>query len=810
MIDFECPDMPLGIDVGRQTVHVATSQGTSRHDNVIRRASAGEGDGSLARAITVETDDGVYLVGAHDATDGDDEPVGRLFGDRSQVPAAVRGDAVRAFLAAAGDGETGGSLRYVAREGDADPLRAVATGLDHDVADLDAGMAVIYDLMDAPATGLGIAVKSDQAVATLAAAGVPVATANIDIDGDWFDFDGDASGTADGPMGDWIARQYETLFGDLATALATSAPALNGPVHAAVGGEAAPAGNTGRLADALKSALPVGVGSVTVADDPDASLARGALVAAEADDESEAPLPTFATPVSFVSDLADVRAAADAFGAGARQAVHAGSSSVGTDGNLEQAVARTRAELATLDRRGAMTARGLSDLADRMDGHGAGDVDSLRADLESLASRLPDDAALESLERDLSDELGALRETVEAIETRLESLDETTASADAVADLEASLNSLDGAVADLEHDAETIRAVIAGLDADADIDAPDVSSEGVDALRAETLQDEIEAVEAALTERIEGIWSKLDELDDSIVDLRATAGAVPDLESTVASTRDSIADLEDEIGGLRETVDSLWADLESVEEETPSVTDLQAVESDLDRVADDVESLREEIDAADWVDTATVDRFDSDLDALRQTLISRAERLETLEDTTEDLGERIETVYQNSAKSEALSSLETETARVRQTAAEAMDRTSEVTETVGDLGETVDAHDEQLGMLSTNVDNLAGSSVTRPEMEAAIDRVEDRLDEVESDVRSELNAVRSLVEETEPDVEPVEQEDNQSLVVVLQTVAFVALGVFGALLAVQQGLVLVASGFLVFSIMPGVLSWLIS
>lgn len=810
MIDFECPDMPLGIDVGTRTIHVATSQGASRYDNVIRRAGAGERDEPVEGAIRVESGDEVYVVATHDETDRDDEDVGRLFGDRSQTLGGLRGDAVEAFLAAAGDEEAAGNLRYVAREGDADPLAAVATGLGHDVADLNAGMAVIYDVMDAPATGLGIAVTSDQAVATLAAAGVPVATASIDIDGDWFDVAEDASGTLNGPTGDWIARQYETLFGDLAAALATSSPALDDPVPAAVGGEAAPADNTGGLADALTSALPMRVGSVTVADDPDASLARGALIAAEADDGSETPLPTFVTPVSFVGTLADVRAASDAFGAGARRAVQAESSAGATDGDLEQVVARTRADLATLDRRGAMTAQGLSDLADRMESGSAGDLESLRADFETLESRLPDDAALESLERDLSDELGALRETVEAIEARLESLDEAAASADAVADLEARLDSLDEVVTDLEDDAEKIRAAIAGLDADADIDAPDVSSEGIDTLRADALQDELEDVETDLTERIEGIWSELDELDDRIVDLKATAGAVPDLESTVASTRDSVADLEDEIESLRKTVDSLRADLESVGEETPSVNDLRAVESDLDGLADDVESLQEEIDAADWVDPASVDRIESDLDALRQTLISRADRLETLEDTTENLSERIETIYQNSAKSEALSSLETETARVRQTAAEAMERTNEVTETVGQLGETVDAHDEQLGMLSTNVDNLAGSSVTRPEMEAAIDRVEDRLDEMESDIRSELNAVRALVEEAEPDIEPVEEEANQSLIIILQTVAFVALGLFGALLAVQQGLILVASGFLVFSIIPGVLSWLIS
>ena len=70
--------------------------------------------------------------------------------------------------------------------------------------------------------------------------------------------------------------------------------------------------------------------------------------------------------------------------------------------------------------------------------------------------------------------------------------------------------------------------------------------------------------------------------------------------------------------------------------------------------------------------------------------------MESLEETTETLRERIETVYQNSAKSEALASTETEVARVRQTAADAMERTNEMTETVSALDQTVADHGEQL------------------------------------------------------------------------------------------------------------------
>jgi chromosome segregation ATPase len=185
--------------------------------------------------------------------------------------------------------------------------------------------------------------------------------------------------------------------------------------------------------------------------------------------------------------------------------------------------------------------------------------------------------------------------------------------------------------------------------------------------------------------------------------------------------------------------------------------------------------------------------------------------LESIEGTTEDLRERIETVYQNAAKSEALASVETEVARVRKTAAGAMERTNEMTETVSDLDETVADHDEQLGMLSTNVDNLAGSAVTRPEMESDIRRIEERLEDLESDLRTELEGVRSMVEE-EGDVEPVEEGGNE-LAVTLQTAAFVSLGALGAVLAPgvygQNGFFL-AGAFVVFAIMPAILSWLVN
>jgi len=65
------------------------------------------------------------------------------------------------------------------------------------------------------------------------------------------------------------------------------------------------------------------------------------------------------------------------------------------------------------------------------------------------------------------------------------------------------------------------------------------------------------------------------------------------------------------------------------------------------------------------------------------------------------------------------------------------------------------------------------------------------------------------VQAVESDVEPVEEGGNE-LVVTLQTAAFVLLGVMGVALAFTSGQSLIGVGFLVFSILPAVLSWLVN
>lgn len=855
-------DMPTGIDVGSRTIHVATPDGVRRYWNGIRRAGesgdedaddgdgwddagdsgdAGQGDDAddANGRLKVETADGTYVV--EPGTGNPDRSVGRLFGDGgaadADAPSSVRTAVAEAFLERVAD-DAEDAIRYVDAPQGSDPLAAVAAGAGHVVAPLDPGLAVCYDVLDAPATGLGVAVGADRAVATLATAGVPVATATVDIDGDWYDLPDAVEGhsgagaTGDGTTADWLARQYATLFAELGADLAAGAPALDGPVPVAVGGSAAPASADGdRFGSALAAGFPFAVGPVTVAADPAGCPARGALAAAEADGSAEAPIPAFAVDVPFVDALADFGDATAAFGAAARArppadpdetpdgagdvpgpsgAVAAGTAGGGVESGVERAVAGARADVATLDRRGAMTARGLSDVVERLDGRGGADGDAvatLRADLDELAERLPEEGSISSLDGDLADELDAVRESVAAVESDLDRLTETAATAEAVADLESSLDSLDEAVAELESDVDSVRDALTGLE---DGEAA-VAGEALEDLAVDALREDVEELRADVGDRVDDVWSAVDDLEARLVDVEATAGDVPDLESTVESVRNRAADLEDGTASLRESVDSLRSDLDAVRAETASTDDVAAVETDVQRVADDVDALRTELRETEWVEPATVDQLETDLEGLRGTLITRADRLEELEETTEQLRERIETVYGNSAKSEALASLESETARVRNTAAKAMERTNEMSETVSDLDETVADHADQLGMVSTNVDNLAGSSVTRAEMESSVADVEERLDQLEADIRADLDGVRSLADE-EADVEPVET-GTSDLVVGLQAAAFVFLGLFGATLALLSSVpfnAVIAAGFVMFSVLPAVLAWLVN
>jgi archaellum component FlaC len=820
--------MPTGIEAGTATIRLATADGVASHPNTVRQVA--DGDGSDGEGpLRVETDDGLVLVGAAVADDeggaDDTEGLDPLVGPDVAGPPARQGSLVETFLAAVADDPDSGGLRYVTWRPDAaDPLPAVAADAGYDVAPLDAGTAVCYDGLDGPATGLGIAITADRVDATVLAGGVPVAGATLDLRSDWYDIGRSAgTGTEAGLAGAWLARQYETVLGDVATELARTAPALAGPVDVVVGGEAAPETVPADAADALAEQVPFAVGGVTVVEEPAGALARGALAGAESDDGTTPPVPTFAVDRPFVGALADFRAAVDALEGGVERsgadaaasgpATVTGDGAVATTGDgsaaVEQLLARTESELSALDRRGAMTARALSDLVSRLEGAGAGGdhVDSLRADLDALESKLTDGVADAADLADLTDDLAAVEATVEDLAADLDAVSEETATAETVADLESSVADLQQAIADVEADTRTVRGVLAGLDEDVDLDAPDLSA-AVETLQADALADDIDALSAELDEQVEAVWSELDRIGDELVDVAAAAEDLPEMESTVTDIRNEVSDLESRAGDLEESVGQLRSDLASLDERSPSAEDLAAVADDVDAVAEDLDAFRTEFTETERVDPETVAAIETDLDGFRQTLISRADRLAEVEETAARLDERIETVYQTSAKSEALTSLQTEVSRIRQTAAGAMERTNEMTETVSDLQAAVESHEEELGMVSTNVDNLAGSSVTRSEMDAAIEKVRDRVDDVAADLRSEVEGVRSLAEDAGGDVEPV--EDDQALVVTLQAGALVALGALGSFLALQQGLPLVAGGFLVFSIMPAVLSWLLN
>lgn len=785
---------------------VATPAGTTTHPNAVRlvdgdadESTGGDGD------LVVETDEGTCLVGeAATAGDGWES----LLGGDPALPRAARAAAVEAFLDAYADDPGEGVVRYVDRAGGTDLLASVLRELGYSATELDAGMAVCHAAFDPPATAVGIAVGEHRATATLAVSGVPVGTAAVERD-EWYERPGDAS--AEGIAGEWLAMQYETLLGDLAAELGDAAPAVEGPVPVAVAGEAAPPEVDDRTADALAARFPFEVGAVTVADDPAGALARGALAAAEADDGVPVATPAYAHGATGDAVGADPGGAAEALGAATRDGVETvadaptprDGTDPGTGGDVTAAVASTQTELARLERRNAKTGRAISTLIDRVERAGVGAeaerIEALGEEVEAIQSRLPDEEGpIGGVPAGLDEDLDDLRESVERLEADLEAMETATADAGAVEDLESSLSSMDETVDQLESDTRKLQSLVADLDDDVSIE--DLGSDEPD------LRNDIEALDDRIADAMENVWEEVDELDSRLTDVSATVEDLPDLESDVRSTRDSVVDLDEEVSNLRETLGRLQNDVSNLDDRTASAEDVEAVRNRLESLSTDVDVLRREFDEEERVDPATVEEMGSNLDGIRKTLMSQAERLEDVENETSNLDNRIENVFQNTAKAEALSSLEAEVSRIRQTANQSEATANDAASRVDEMQNKVQNQRQELSTISTNIDNLAGNAVTRGEMESKVGNLEDRIDRLEGTLRGELEDLETA------DVEAVDEEEGAvGLAFGVMALGLIGVGIAGAVLAILTGpYILIALVLVVVSLLAGVIAWLAS
>lgn len=736
--------MSGGIDIGAETVVVATPDGTRQHRNVVRAVDDAVGES----ALTVQAEETVYAIGGATDTPVDDrDGTTRLLDGVGQTHSAdVAGSVLETLLDAGGETHPGGRLLdddlygYVGRDREAlDRLSQLATDREFDVVPVDPGMAVCYDVFDTPPDGLGIALGGGRAYATLAVEGVPVATATVPYRGRWYDVtDAVPDVSAGGVRAAWNREQYRALFTDLAAVLAERAPAVSGTVAVALGGEAAPAGLRTADVRGVGDALGLPVGSVTVGETPGESPARGALVATQPDTQSGA-IPAFAATDAYAPGFADIEATTDAF---------AGALTGEQTGSERAAAVRPREEQLGL---------ALGAVVDGLDGETGG----LRRQLDGV------ETAVESVEAELGEIAGQ------------------TVSSERVETLEATVDRTEDRVDALTEDVAEIQTLLAGLDGES-ADGAEVQG-AFESVAVDAIQADIDAVESGLTERIEALWEETDELDSQLVDLSARLGDLSELEGSLESTDASVETLTDSVEELQRSVAALRERVDAAENRMATESDLSSLADEIDIVESQVEALREQLRTADWVQPAELDSHVRDLDALRETVVDHAQRLEGVEQSTSDLDDRLEQAFRNAAKAEALSSLQAEVSRLqRESSGEADPASSDAVDS------RLDGLSEELDRLRATVDGLAEQSVTRSELTETTDTLDARL--------TDLEASNKGREQPQTDT-----GSNNSFVHQLLSVALVSAAGLGALLALEFDRPDIALGFLVLVAGPAVL-----
>lgn len=684
-----------GINIGTETITVATPAGTSRHRNAIQ--SLGE-PGSDDDMFVYQSENSSYAVGnaVENAVDTGIQP---LFGDAEESTGAR--DCRGKFLAEIMSGEAGaapgseGRIGVVDRDTDVRAqLTRAATQLDNAVEPIDPGMAVCYDVLGEEPTAIGIALFRQSAFATLAVAGVPVATARVEHDQRWYSLDGDTDLGEKTPKSEWTTIRYETLLADLAAEMATVAPSVGDEIAVAIGGPVAPSGATDGVATVLGDEIQREIASVTVAETPAESPARGALAAVQNESE-RGPVPAFATTDSYVPALADTSAIPAALvGDREQSAMPAG------DADASEAT-EPEAKQYRLQR-----------------------AQDHQTKLATAVGRLVEFVDDEKLRKKLEDIESELQAAISELETELEAIEAQAPPAEAVSDLEATVNRLEATLSETEDDVQTIQSMLAGLDESEGMAGVE-TTEAMESVATDALQDNIEDVRDDLSGRIEGIWDQVDELNNELVDVTAQVEDLPDLESDLRSTTDSIDDLTDDFDGLRNALAGLREDVEALEEKSVTGQQLQSVRTRLDSVASDLGELETSFRELDRADPARVDELHRDLDALQETVVDHARRLEGVERTTSDLDDRITQAFQDTAKAEALSSLQAEVSRIRESATDASETATDAAASADDLDGAVQSLQNDIGQVRTTVDGLAESSVTRSELQSIESQVQD-------------------------------------------------------------------------------------
>lgn len=722
-----------------ETIVVATPSGTTRHRNAIKREAAEDGD-----------------------TDGQ-----RLFGARERDDEAVA-DGVESFLAEALDAQLRATPGATTRVGyvDRDPavrtqLERAASSLDVEFERIDPGMAVCYDVFGPQPGGVGVALDDGLAVGTLAVGGIPVATARIEYGNRWYDVtESQATLDGDGARSEWARVRYGAVLGELLAELATQAPSLADPVAVAIGGGAAPSGIGDEDSGIVTGQGVAEIESVTVAETPDESPARGALVAVDEDKDGPKAVPAYAVTDGYATGLADTAVAAEALAAGGEPDSAVGA---GHDGTLEPSPAPAGQPTAADAERGQRHTR---------------DHQQLAAVLDYLVESV-DDA-------EDADRLATLREEITAsmaeLEGDLDMLEEQTASTESVADLESSVADVRGTLDELETDVAEIRTILTGLDGDAEFDAPELA-DALESIAVDTLQDDIDGINETLSNRIETLWGEIDEINDRIVDVSAQVRELPDLEENLATVNGSIDELSTETTEIRRSITELRDQLDSLDGQAVRTDELQSVQAELDTLAADHDQLRTRFENVERADPAAVADLQRDLDALQDTVVNHARRLEGVERTVSDLDDRIGEAFRNTAKADALSSLQAEVSRIEDRADSAERTASAVEETTTNLETAVEKLQDDVDQIRQMVDSVAETTVTRSEL----DELDASITDVEQQIPEKGVTTRFMLQ--------------------LLGVALAGAGGLGTLLASQFGENVIAFGFVLLVFAPAI--WLL-
>jgi len=762
---YHLPIMALGIDVGAAAIVTALDGEALRQRGAILSVEHSELAEQFLEpedTLSARVGDRMYALGdAAEEFSGivDESPERFVRNGRPTAPADDVPELIEAILTFQEGWEDGplGYVSYPRASAVDDAIEKAADSLDLECRPVGPGVGMTY-AVDEPTT-LAVVIGATITTATLVVEGVPLAQATIDRGTDWIEAQyAEATGRdpetvvierAETTLDDSgaLTLQYDALFNALAAEITGPDWIAPGePVSVLVGG-AAPEGVADRVDETFTEAKsPFPIDDVRRVDNPVTAPARGARSAARIEPgERHAE----AAPVPYAPGRTDEEAFEHTLETAT--AATAADPGVGADGS-GGTIGDDSASAGGLSATGESGASAADGSDSHVTGASAGGVvdETLRTDLEALADdvetltnrvatlRTDVDTVSETLpESNLADTLDTLEASIHEIETG-------AADADAVTELESTLEELEALEADVENlesgsvepeelesireqldELEGVRETLDELEEDISTVEEELSTQGsnIDVFtdRLETVDERTET----LDERIESLDEELAKLTDE--ELEALQSTVEDVESSVDTLEDvTVPEIDDDaLGSVRERTDELESRLDSVWDRFE--TRIEELEDRIVGVQDDIVDASERIDGVED-GLANVDDRVSDVD-------DRIDEIETVDDRVETIDQQVTAVDDRIDRIDGQLAERIET--VSETATDAEVRTA-------DLGERVESIATTVGELRADLDAIDTDTETSPS-----EGVDPRIDEIETSLGAVEDAVAQLERELE-------------------------------------------------------------